>query len=103
MFNKVDSARFRDIVSKGNVFAVLNGHLHFPLFTVVDGIHYVQAGSPLWENSYSVKGMPTTDSSGFNLLSYNVDSEDKPAHLLNRLFVKPVSFSKGTLLIEKTP
>ena len=93
VFDKADAMRFRDIVSEGNVLAVLNGHLHFPLFTMVDGIHYIQAGSPLWENSYNERGRLSHDSSSFNLLSYNE----------GRLLVRPVSFSEGTQLIERTP
>ena len=93
VFDKADAIRFRDIVSDGNVLAVLNGHLHFPLFTMVDGIHYIQAGSPLWENSYNERGRLSHDSSSFNLLSYNE----------GRLLVRPVSFSEGTQLIERTP
>ena len=92
MFNKADAARFRDIVSKGNVLAVLNGHMHCPLFTMVDGIHYVQAGSPLWENFHSERGFLSYDSSSFNVLTYDED----------RLFVRPISFSEGTQLIERT-
>jgi 3',5'-cyclic AMP phosphodiesterase CpdA len=90
-FNKADATRFRDIISIGNVIAVLNGHLHCPFFTMVDGIYYVQAGSPVFENAYNNKGMLSYDSSSFNLLSYNE----------GRLLVRPKSFSKRTQLIEK--
>jgi 3',5'-cyclic AMP phosphodiesterase CpdA len=103
LFDKVDATRFRDIVSEGEVLAVLNGHLHCPLFTMVDGVHYVQAGSPLWENVITEKGIPTSDSSSFNLLTYNEDLEGQPVKFPHRLFVRPVSFSEGTQLIEKTP
>jgi len=92
VFDKADAMRFRDIVSEGNVLAVLNGHLHFPLFTMFDGVHYIQAGSPVFENSYNEKGRLSHDSSSFNLLSYNE----------GRLLVRPVSFSEGTQLIERT-
>jgi 3',5'-cyclic AMP phosphodiesterase CpdA len=93
VFNQADATRFRDIVSEGNVLAVLNGHLHFSLFTMFDGVHYIQAGSPLWENSYNERGKLSHDSSSFNLLLYYE----------GRLFVRPVSFSEGTQLIERTP
>ena len=102
MFEKVDATRFKEIVSDGNVLAVLNGHIHCTLFTVVDGVHYVQAGSPLWENSFSERRTLSSDSSSFNLLSYNEDPDGQPVHLPNRLLVKPVSFSEGTKLIERT-
>ena len=92
MFNKADAIRFRNIVSQGNVLAVLNGHMHCPLFTTVDGISYIQAGSPVWENSHSERGILSHDSSSFNLLSYNE----------RRLIVRPISFSEGTQLIERT-
>jgi Icc protein len=92
LFNKADALRFRNIVSKGNVLAVLNGHLHHPLFTMADGVHYVQAGSPVFENSYTERGRISHDSSSFNLLSYND----------GRLLSRPVSFSEGTQLIERT-
>ncbi len=92
LFNKADALRFRNIVSKGNVLAVLNGHLHHPLFTMVDGVHYVQAGSPVFENSYTERERLSHDSSSFNLLSYND----------GRLISRPVSFSEGTQLIERT-
>ena len=101
LFNKVDATRFRDIISAGNVLAVLNGHLHCPLYTVVDGVNYVQAGSPLWVNYYNEteeKGgrtRATYDSSSFNLLSYN-------ENLPNRLMVRPVYFSEGQQLVDKT-
>jgi predicted phosphodiesterase len=94
-FNKADATKFRDIVSKGNVLAVLNGHLHCPFFTMVDGIYYVQAGSPVFENSYNATRTPillSYDSSSFNLLSYNE----------GLLLVKPKSFSKGTQLIKRS-
>jgi 3',5'-cyclic AMP phosphodiesterase CpdA len=103
VFDKADARRFREIVSEGNVLAVLNGHLHFPSFTMVDGVHYIQAGSPTWENVLTEKGMPTTDSSSFNLLTYNEDLEGQPDKILHRLFIRPVSFSEGTQMIEKTP
>ena len=96
MFNKMDALRFRNIVSKGNVLAVLNGHLHCPFFTMVDGIQYVQAGSPVFENSYKTsiyeRGRLSYDSSSFNLLRINE----------GRLLARPVSFSEGTQLIERT-
>ena len=91
-FNKADATRFRDIVSKGNILVVLNGHLHCPFFTMVDGIQYVQAGSPVFENSYNEKGRLSYDSSSFNLLSYNEGN----------LLARPVSFSERTQLIERT-
>jgi len=91
-FNKADATRFRDIVSKGNILVVLNGHLHFPFFTMVDGIQYVQAGSSVFENSYNEKGRLSYDSSSFNLLIYNEGS----------LLARPVSFSERTQLIERT-
>ena len=91
LFNKTDAIKFRDIVSKGNVLAVLNGHLHCPLFTMVDGIYYIQAGSPLWENALKEKRVLSYDSSSFNLLRYNE----------GRLVVTPKSFSKGTQLIKR--
>jgi 3',5'-cyclic AMP phosphodiesterase CpdA len=102
MFDKADAIRFKEIVSEGNVLAVLNGHIHCPLFTMVDGVHYVQAGSPLWENSFNERGTLTHDSSSFNLLSYNEDPDGRPLHLPHRLLVKPVAFSEGTKLIDRT-
>jgi 3',5'-cyclic AMP phosphodiesterase CpdA len=102
MFKKADATRFKEIVSKGNVLAVLNGHLHCPLFTMVDGVYYVQAGSPLWENTYNERGIISSDSSGFNLLSYNEDPEGNPVHLPKSFLVKPVSFSMETQLIDRT-
>jgi 3',5'-cyclic AMP phosphodiesterase CpdA len=93
LFDQTDATRFRDIVSKGNVLAVLNGHLHCPLFTRVDGIYYVQAGSPLWENAYKDRGLVSYDSSSFNVLRYHE----------GRLLVKPTSFSQGTQLIKRSP
>jgi 3',5'-cyclic AMP phosphodiesterase CpdA len=92
LFNKTDATRFRDIVSKGNVLAVLNGHIHYPLFTMADGIYYVQAGSPVWENSGTRARWLSYDSSSFNLLSYDE----------GRLVVIPKSFSKGTQLIKRS-
>jgi 3',5'-cyclic AMP phosphodiesterase CpdA len=93
LFNQADAARFRDIVSEGNVLAVLNGHLHCPRFMMLDGVHYIQAGSPLWENTYSERGRLSHDSSSFNWLIYYE----------GRLLVQPVSFSEGTQLIERNP
>jgi len=103
MFDRVDATRFKEIISEGNVLAVLSGHIHCALFTVVDGVHYVQAGSTLWENSFNERGTLTHDSSSFNLLSYNEDPDGRPVHLPNRLLVKPISFSDGTQLIDRTP
>ncbi|MHA2303296.1 MAG: metallophosphoesterase family protein [Candidatus Thorarchaeota archaeon] len=101
IFDKTDAIRFKEIVSDGNVLAVLNGHLHCPFFTMVDGVHYVQAGSPLWENSYNERGTLSTDSSSFNLLRYMEDPDGQPVHLPHRLFVRPVSFSEGTQMIDR--
>jgi 3',5'-cyclic AMP phosphodiesterase CpdA len=92
LFSKAHATLFRDLVSQGNVLAVLNGHLHFPLFTMVDGTYYIQAGSPFFENAYTTKGRLSYDSSSFNVLRYD------GGHLLVRL----VSFSEGTQLIERT-
>ncbi|UCD45018.1 MAG: metallophosphoesterase [Candidatus Bathyarchaeota archaeon] len=103
MFDKADAIRFKETVSRGNVLAVLSGHIHCPLFTMVDEVHYVQAGSPLWENSFNERGTLTHDSSSFNLLSYNEDPDGRPLHLPHCLLVKPVAFSEGTKLIEKKP
>ena len=91
IFDKVDAARFRRIVSEGNILAVLNGHIHFHLTTMVDGVRYVVAGSPVFENSWYENDIISYDSSSFNLLTYHE----------NRLFVRPVSFSEGTRLIER--
>jgi 3',5'-cyclic AMP phosphodiesterase CpdA len=96
LFKKEDAQRFREIISSGNVLAVLNGHMHTPMFTFVDGVYYVQAGSPLWVNYYSYSGDEVTyDSSSFNLLTY---SEEYPS----RLLVRPVYFSEGQKLVNKT-
>ena len=96
LFKKEDALRFLDIVSAGNVLAVLNGHMHCPWYTIHDGVYYVQAGSPLWTNYYTETGKETTyDSSSFNFLDYH---KDYP----NRLMVRPVYFSKGQRLVDKT-
>lgn len=86
LFKKADALRFRDIINKGNVLVVLNGHLHRPFFTVIDEVHYVQAGSPLWENSIKETWRLSYDSSSFNLLCYEE----------NRLSVRPIGFSDET-------
>lgn len=91
-FDKDAAMRFRELVSQRNVLAVLNGHLHFPLFTVIDDIHYVQAGSPTFENAYTSTGRSSYNSSSFNV----VEVDD------GRLLVHPVSFSEETQLIERT-
>jgi 3',5'-cyclic AMP phosphodiesterase CpdA len=93
LFNKTDATRFRDIVLKGNVLAVLNGHIHYPIYTVLDGIYYLQAGSPTFENANTPRGRSSYDSSSFNVVHYDA----------GRLIVRPVSFSLGTQLIERTP
>ena len=96
MFDKSDALRFRDIVSTGNVLAVLNGHLHCPLYGFVDGVSYVQAGSPLETNFHSETGKVVTyDSSSFNVLGY---VKNDP----NRLAVRPIYFSEGQQLVDKT-
>jgi 3',5'-cyclic AMP phosphodiesterase CpdA len=92
MFNKAHATRFRTLVSTGKVLAILNGHMHLPLFTVVDGIYYVQAGSPTFENAHTQKRRLSYDSSSFNQLLY----------IGGQLFVRIVSFSEGTQLIERT-
>jgi hypothetical protein len=60
---------------------------------MVDGIYYVQAGSPTFENAYTQQGRLSYDSSSFNVLRYEG----------GRLGVRLVSFSEGTQLIERTP
>jgi len=102
IFSKGDALKFKDIISERNVLAVLGGHMHCPLFTMVDGVHYVQAGSPLWESTYDERGITSHSSSSFNILSYNDDLEGRPIHLPFRLLVRPVSFSLDTQLIDRT-
>jgi len=92
MFNKADAARFRDIVYECNVLAVLNGHAHHCGFTMVDGIHYVQAGSPVFENSAYKGRRVSYDSSSFNVLTYYE----------GRLLMRPISFSERTQVIKRT-
>ena len=66
------------------------------MYTVVDGVNYVQAGSPLWVNYLSDSDEEVTyDSSSFNLLTY---SEEYPY----RLLVRPVYFSEEQQLVDKT-
>jgi len=95
MFNKTDALKFRDIVSNSNVLAVLNGHLHCPLYGFRDGVNYVQAGSSLELNIHSETGKVITyDSSSFNLLGYHRD--------FSNLAVRPIYFSEGQQLVDKT-
>jgi len=91
LFNKKDALRFKSIVSEGNVLAVLNGHLHRPFYTVIDGVQYIQAGSPLWENSIKDSYHLSYDSSSFNLLSYSEGN----------LSVRPISFSDRTRVFRR--
>ena len=96
VFDKSDALRFREIVSTGNVLAVLNGHLHCPIYGIVDGVSYVQAGSPLETNFHSETGKVVTyDSSSFNVLGYRKD-------LRKSLMVRPIYFSEGQQLVDKT-
>ena len=96
LFNKSDACRFRDIVSAGNVLAVLNGHLHCPLYGFVDGVNFVQAGSSVEMRVHSDSGRVLTfDSSSFNLLGYS-------KNILNSLAVRPIYYSEGQQLVDKT-
>ena len=96
VFDKSDALRFREIVSTGNVLAVLNGHLHCPIYGIVDGVSYVQAGSSLETNFHSETGKVVTyDSSSFNVLGYRKD-------LRKSLMVRPIYFSEGQQLVDKT-
>jgi 3',5'-cyclic AMP phosphodiesterase CpdA len=92
LFNETHTSRFQALVSRAHVLAVFNGHLHYPLHTVMDGIYYIQAGSPTFEIAITPKGRSVYDSSSFNFVHYT----DR------RLFVRPISFSLGTQLIEYT-
>jgi len=91
VFKKSDALMFKQIVSKSNVLAVLNGHLHCPFVTVIDGVYYIQAGSPLWENSYRETWYQSYDSSSFNLLWYGRES----------LSIRPMGFSDETKVFRK--
>lgn len=91
LFNKADALRFKNIVSRGNVLAVLNGHLHRPFYTVVDGVQYIQAGSPLWENSIKETWYLSYDSSSFNLLCYDE----------GRISIRPIGFSEETKIFRE--
>ena len=91
VFNKVDALRFREVISRGNVLAVLNGHLHCPFVTVIDGVYYIQAGSPLWENSYRMGWYQSYDSSSFNLLWYGGEN----------LSIRPIGFSDEVKVFRK--
>ena len=70
LFVKKDAQKFKEIISNGNVLAVLNGHLHCPLYGFRDGVNYVQAGSPVWLNYHNDRTGKVTrfDSSCFNLI-----------------------------------
>ena len=96
MFDKANAVKFREIISGSNVLAVLNGHLHFPSVAIVDGVKYVQAGSPLWVNYYdAIGGEVTYDSSSFNVLTF-------PGDFPGSLWVRPVYFSEEQRLVDKT-
>ena len=89
IFNKIDAIRFKEIISTGNVLAVLNGHTHFPSYCIDEGVSYIQAGSTL-ETRYhtGTKKAVAYDASSFNLLGYRKDH-------LNSLMISPLYFVEG--------
>ena len=91
LVNKAEELRFKDIVFRGNVLAVLNGHLHRPFYSVVDAVQYIHAGSPLWENSIKETHYVSYDSSSFNLLCYDE----------GRLSIRPIGFSEETKIFRE--
>jgi 3',5'-cyclic AMP phosphodiesterase CpdA len=96
VFDKADALRFRKILAEGNVLAVLNGHAHCPLYTMVDGVQYVQAGSPLWVQYHGDDKVSRYDAASFNVLSYRED-------LQKQLLIGPVYYSEGIRPVRKIP
>ena len=92
-FDADHARRFRRIVSKAKVVAVLCGHLHQSSFTFDDGIHYVVGSGALSELEIREKEARIYDSSGFNIVTYSDDV----------LTVRPVICSDGRKLIKTVP
>ena len=93
IFDPGDATRFREIVAGGWVLGVLCGHLHQCMVSEEGGVPYVMSGSGFSELSYSEAERRLYEASGFNFLSYE----------WGRLTVRPVAFSEGRKLIDKSP
>ncbi len=61
---------FYEVISEGNVLAVLNGHLHHNQVTTVNNILHIQAGCTVTELHYNEKEYWVTNTSSYNQVLY---------------------------------
>jgi len=93
IFDPDDAWRFREIVARRDVLAVLCGHLHQCMASMDMSVLYLMSGSAFSEASYNEREERLYEASGFNLLSYDKE----------RLTVRPVVFSESRKLIYREP
>jgi len=93
VFDPVHAKRFREIVSGGNVLAVLCGHLHYSNVTSMDGVSYVMSGSAISELTFDEVEYNLHESSSFNLVTL----------FQERLMVRPVTYSGSRRFIRRGP
>ena len=92
-FDPGDAKRFREIVAGGGVLGVLCGHLHQSIVSIEGGVPFVMSGSSFSDVFHNEGERILQEASGFNFLSYEKGS----------LTVRPVAFSEGRKLIDKSP
>jgi 3',5'-cyclic-AMP phosphodiesterase len=91
-FDPDHASRFREIVARAGVLAVLSGHVHRCGVTVDRRVHHVTGCAALSEVVETRRSQRVYDSSGFVVLTW-----DK-----GMLTVRPVVYSEGRRLVRET-
>lgn len=70
LFDRKQRDEFYKVVSRGNVLALLYGHLHHSQVTTVDGVLHVQAGSTVMELNINEEEYWLANTSSYNQVIY---------------------------------
>ena len=71
LFDQSQQDEFHKVISKGNVLAVLYGHLHYNQVANVNGVLHVQAGSTFTELNFNEEEYWLSNTSSYNQIIYN--------------------------------
>jgi 3',5'-cyclic AMP phosphodiesterase CpdA len=92
-FDPDDAGRFREIISRAGIVAVLCGHLHQSRITVEGGICHIIGCACFSELVITEQERRVYDASGFTVLTYDEGA----------LTVRPVMYSDGRRLVKRIP
>jgi 3',5'-cyclic AMP phosphodiesterase CpdA len=93
LFDLGQSDEFYQLVSRGNVLALLFGHLHYHQVAMVDGIMQIQAGSIQGQLNFGEEEYWLVNTSSYNQIIYRD----------GMLFVKTITLPYDGRMIEKNP